>query len=365
MDGRRIYNCVYESRLNLDNLFNPVTYDQSRTLRLLEQIDRLNEILPVSKPRVVVEILTGGESRHFELTRNELRIGEDWLSDSLQFKRALTMTALKASEAMEFANDFQLEVLTDFMLAALFGEDQWKSDDGVFSFSRDVRFSTTTPEFVDYCRSPFRSLAHFEACRQSSPDSFDLHARVWGFRPLLASAVYRVFTRQPLAVKLKVLASLRSSIIWPRVASLPETDVESLSRWFESTLNEHLTALGLNGEHFDDLAVKQALKELQVEAPTHWELTVDLTKSPAWREILEQLRTRSRFHSDERVLVFTPEGKRVFPSGLQVAWSPSDIRSQKHVLVACQWPKPEEAVAVRARHLYASQSCGKLTEVFW
>lgn len=365
IDGRRVYNCVYESRLNLGNWLDPLTYAQARALRLLEQIDRLDRVLPVSRPVIAIELLSGPEARHFELGRNSLRLGEAWLSDALQLKRALIMAALGSGDATEFASHFQLEVMTDFLLEAVYREDRWTADEGEFSFLRDVRFPTTAPGFADYCRSPFRSLAHYEVCAQPTPDSYDLHSRVWGFRPLLASALYRVFVHQPLAVKLKILAALRTSLVWPRVGGLREDGVEALALWFESTLKDHLAALGLSAEGSDALAVKQVLKELQVEAPTHWELTVDLTKAPAWREILEQLRTLSRFHQDERVLVFTPEGKRVLPSGLLAAWSPSDVQSQKHVLVACQWPKPEEAVAIRARHMYASQSCGKLTEVFW
>jgi hypothetical protein len=365
LDGRRIDNCIYESRLNLANLLHPIGYEQSRILRAIEQIDRLDDILPVTRPGIALEILSGDESRRFELSRNHLRLGGAWLSDFVQFKRALVMAVLSSRGSMEFASQFQMEVITDFLLIAIFGEDQWESPEGQFSVLRDVRFPTTAPDFVDYCRSPFRSLAHFEACRRSSPDPFDLHARIWGFRPLLASALYRVFTRQPLALKLKALAALRTSVRWPRMSSQRERDVESLRVWFESALKGNLAALGLAGEGFDPLTVKQALRELQVESPTHWELTVDLTRSPGWREILEQLRVRSRFHSDERVLVFTPEGERVLPSGLAVAWSPSDIQSQKHVLVACEWPKPHEAVTVRARRMYASQSCGRLTEEFW
>jgi hypothetical protein len=136
----------------------------------------------------------------------------------------------------------------------------------------------------------------------------------------------------------------------------------TLALWFTELLEDHLRALGLEKETG---AFKRALRELEVEAPTHWELTVDVTKTPAWREILEQLRTRSFFRPKERTLVFTPDGAVALPSGMPVEWAANDISSQKHVMIGCPLPDSSEAVAIHARHIYAQKSCEKLTRSFW
>jgi hypothetical protein len=48
-----------------------------------------------------------------------------------------------------------------------------------------------------------------------------------------------------------------------------------------------------------------------------------------------------------------------------VAWAADEISSQKHVLIACSWPRPEDTVHIQARHLFAHQSCDKLSRPFW
>lgn len=364
VDGRRIYNCQYESRLNLEPLLAPISYEQSQILRRLEQVDRLSGFVVMPSPSVVIEIVKD-QPRSFELNRNYLHIGSAWLNDDVQLNRALTMAALSTAHPEGIHTQFQLEMLTDFLLKIAFGQDLWKKDGHEFSFSSHVKFPTSAPGFAEYCRSPFRSLAHEEGCAHDKPDSDDLHARVWGLRPLLGSALWRVYDKLSLKEKLAVIQKLRSPLDLPSLGSIHEDGIEPVLAWFYSSLNEHLSALGMTQSKESQVALQRTLKELQVESPTHWELTVDLTKTPAWREILEQLRVLSRFNQKDRVLVFTPQGEKALPADMDVAWAASDVQSQKHVLVACGWPKPREAVPVKARHLYASQSCDKLKDIFW
>src|ERR1019366_6618225 len=100
--------------------------------------------------------------------------------------------------------------------------------------------------------------------------------------------------------------------------------LESLVEWFQDSLQEHLTALRFAaGEHLT-WAFKSTMKELEVETPTHWELTVDITNTPVWKDILQQFKTWSHFHRGERTLIFTPEGEVALPSGLPVAWGGAD-----------------------------------------
>lgn len=92
---------------------------------------------------------------------------------------------------------------------------------------------------------------------------------------------------------------------------------------------------------------------------------MDITHTPAWREIFEQMKSRSQFVRGERILVFTPEGARALPSDLAMSWPVEEVKSQKHVMIACHWPSPDQAPHIQARHIYARQSCAKLEEAFW
>jgi hypothetical protein len=369
MGDHRLDNCHFESRLNLSDLKSGLTYAQLREARALESLKPLAALFQDGSPRVTVEIAADDPSA-FELGRDRLRLGRDWIErDPTQARRALIMAALKAETPETYSNQFQLEVVTDFLMLALFDDaGAWREPIGhgrVYSLLHDARFPTAAPSFAQYCRSPFRSLAHRKLCDLPTPDSDDLQDRVWGFRPLLASALYRLFDKLPLAQKLATLQRVRAGMKLPLTESLHRDDVENLVDWFEKTLGEYASALDMGQTPEAKFALKRVLKELQVESPTHWELTVDLTHTPAWREILEQLKTRARFHERERALVFTPEGETALPSGLPVDWAASDVRSQKHVLIACEWPRPADAVHVHARRIYARQSCGKLDQPFW
>ncbi len=365
MDGRRLDNCLFESRLNLDPLFYPINLEQNRILRSLESIDSLSSILPSKMPTLIVEV-AAEDPLAFELKRGgKVVLGKKWLTDTIQLRRALIMAVVHDSPGWLVHNRFQLEVVADFLLLSIFREDLWPSSSGQLFLSEHLKFPTVAADFATYCRSPLVSLAHLYDCRRDPPDSKDLEVKIWGARSLLALALRKVYLRLSLREKLAVAQKLHTGIRLPLI-SVPVTDqAKSMAVWFRKTLEEHLFSLGMIATNSGRLAFRQVLKDLQVETPLSWELTVDLTSTPAWREIVEQLRTRSRFVQAERVLIFTPEGQLALPSGLPVAWSPGDVRSQKHVLVACEWPGPSSGINVKARHLYAAHSCGKLTNAFW
>lgn len=361
ISGERIENCAFQSRLSLENLLHQVSHDKLAYLRDLEVMEPLTGLFPGVRPRLAVEVNLE-DPRAFELGRGFVRLGVEWLKDERQTERALIMGLLKRDQPQNYGSaGFELEVMTDFLMMTVMNH----SIENDHSLVEEVKFPTSAPSFKDYCRSPFRSLAHYAACNLPEPDSVDLQANVWGFRPLLAVGLYRMFEKVPLAQKLAVMRSIRFGDLLPVIDSLRDISLAGMVQWFDSTLRAQLTALKFGDGERGEWALKRTLKELEVEAPTHWELTVDITNTPAWRQIVEQFRTWSRYHRKERTLVFTPEGAIAFPSGLPVAWGKADIQSQKHVMIACQWPKPEAVVTVAARHVFARQSCSKIDEIFW
>lgn len=365
IEDRRIPNCLYENKLSFSGWTDPVPAAELNMVRALEVLEPLQSFLNDKKLRLAVDLQTK-DPGIFELGKGYVRLGTDWLKDPVQVRRALVMGVLRTEFPETYTNQFQLEVVTDFLLLSVFNFDEWKGEDGrLYSLARDMKFSTTAPSFDQYCLSPFKSLSHQLVCGWSDPVALGLDANVWGFRPLLAVSLYRVYQKLGIGEKLHMLNVLKSGVRLPKVNALDQFNAEGLVTWFELTLSEHLQALTRKTTEATAFAVKRTLKELEVESPTHWELTIDVTNTPAWREILEQIRQRSQILKRERVLVFTPEGARALPSGLPVAWSADEISSQKHVLIACEWPRPEDTVHIRARHMFAEQSCGKLTRPFW
>jgi hypothetical protein len=363
--GEKVENCRFESRLSFSHFFSHLTYRDRLDLRRLEDAEPLSALFNSDRPVLTVEV-NAKDPHAFGLAHAGLLIGSAWLGDSMQLKRALMMSMLKTESAYAGGNQFQLEVLTDFLMLTLSNEDQWKDAGGrAYSLRRDAKFPTAAPSFAQYCQSPFRSLAHYHICETEDPDSSDLQDHVWGFRPLLASALWRVYEHLPIDQKLQALARIREGVHLPIIASVYDPAVGNLVDWFQNTLKDHASALGMVAGAEGALSVRRALKELDVEAPTHWELTVDLTHTPAWREIVEQLKTRSHYRTQERALVFTPEGEVALPSGLSVGWAANDVQSQKHVMIACQWPLPGDAVQVQARQMFARQTCDKLSAAFW
>lgn len=366
VDGRRINNCALESRLSFRNWLNPLTKDQRQIIRSLEVLDPLAELLRGKRFSIAVDVRTE-DPHNFELGKGYVRMGTEWLKDQTQTMRALTMGVLKTEFPETYSNQFQLEVVTDFLLLSVFENDKWTGDSKVYSLMRDAKFATIAPSFEQYCQSPFRSLAHREACEVANlgDDKTPLETNVWGVRPLLAVSLKRVYDKLSIAEKLHMLEVIQAGTKLPAIQNPENVSLEGLVTWFEVTLSKHLQAMLPKANADVAYAVKRTLKELEVESPTHWELTIDVTSTPAWREILEQLKKRSEILKGERTLVFTPEGAKALPSGLPVAWSADEISSQKHVLIACAWPKPEDTVHIQARHLFAHQSCDRLERPFW
>lgn len=327
-------------------------------VRLLEVLEPLSGLFPSAQPHLAVEV-SMDQPHLFDLGRGYVRLGREWLSDPTQTKRALVMAVLKREQPVNSSNAFQLEVMTDFLMLAVMGETEWEGH----SVANEVKFSTTSPSFAEYCKSPFRSIAHRGACAMEEVEASGPQVPVWGFRALLATALWKIYDHESMADKLETLRAIRHSAQPPRIAELHGNSIESKVQWFEKSLKDHVEALHLADR--DGWQVKRTLKELEVESPTHWELTVDITHTPVWKEILEQFKAWSRLHPRERTLVFTPQGAVAFPAGLSVEWAADEVQSQKHVVIACHWPKPQDVLTVKSRHMFAQQSCAKVGEVFW
>lgn len=359
-----MYNCAFESRLSFKNGFETET--ELAIARTLETTDAVSAVFPDARPFLEVGVDTKDLFR-FEMNPGRLELGYGWLRDGNQTRRAVLMALLKTRYPYHYGNQFQLEMVTDFLLMSILGESNW-TDEATgkkYSLIHDVKFPTMAASFAEYCRSPFRSLAHRMVCNMPDPESMDPQAGVWGSRPLLSSAMWRVYDKLSLGQRLKVQKNIREGVIWPQISDLVDGSAAGQMLWFNRTLHDHMKAMGVEENQDTIAAFKRTMKELQVEAPTHWELTVDLKNTPAWKEILNQLKDRARFRKNERTLVFTPQGNLALPAGLPVLWRVPEISSQKHVMIACRWPKPAETLAIVARHFFAQQNCGKLTQVFW
>ncbi len=330
VDQERVYNCGFESRLSLKSVFAPLNFSTLSKVRAMESLEPLEPFLPVKGPKVAVEVVNAGEDgsggQFFELGKGYVRLGVERLKSPAWARRALIMGVLNSEMPHAFSGPFELEVIADFLTLTLFPSSAW-----AHAPVRDLRFSTAS--------------------------------KTSGFGPVLAVALAKVYQSSPMKQKIAALKRLRSAEALPLVFEPLDTAGPSLAAWFEKSLRDLAATLGLT----DELSIRQALKTMEVEAPTKWELTVDVTRTPAWKEIVEQLKTRGQFRPKERVLVFTPEGTMALPSGLPVDWEPSEISSQKHVMIACGWPASgdDDVVHIQARHIYAEQSCGKLTRPFW
>jgi len=369
-----VENCLFESRLSLESWFHPLSPSQQQNLRQLETAEPLSALFPTASPTIAVLIQPAAPrataTPTVEIDAGQLRLSELWLTQddetSIHARRALAMTILKTHLPHMFNTQFDLEVFVDFLAFVYHAyPDAWSRAGQTHSMVREVKFATSSISFATYCESPFASILHRSSCVQTEfdrqPASDDLQGRLWGLRPLLSVGLYRMFEALPLAKKMAVLERLRRDQPLPVTPRKRSEKVEDTLGWVDEVLGAYAEYLGVREPHLE--RVSQV--NLQLEAPVRWELTVDITKTPAWKKIVQQLQVRSHYRQNERVLVFTPEGAMALPSGLPVAWAPSDIHSQKHVLIACQWPNPHEAINVKARHVFARQSCQELAQPFW
>ena len=305
IEGRRIENCRNVS--HLQTAPEPLNRLQSLVVRELEDLEALTAVFRPSSPRLEMILPTAW----MELERAKRR-------------QLLVGTILKNQNNNTYRSDADVALISEFLSLALI-----------------ERPSEGTPKF--YAALPNEK----------------------SLRPLIAHALWRAYDLHSLRGKFEVLGRVTDGSPLPSTPALHDSGVESAVVWFQSVASGAATALGLASSQEGIDALKRALREMDVLAPTRWELTVDLTHTPAWREIVDQLSQRSQLRKKERVLIFTPEGELALPAGTQVNWRPRDVRSQKHVLIACQWPAPGRAVPIEAREIYPEKSCTKLNRVFW
>lgn len=311
-DTQRIENCRFESRLDVTHSKPQLSSWQIAQLRSLESLSPLRALFPKAVPKLTVEFV-GDSSQTLAIGPGLLRLNADALTQTDRLKRALVMGILRTELPTVYDDPVQLELMGEFLTLALF--EPWHG-------FGDIKLPTAT-------------LAYER------------------LRPLLASGLWRIYEKLELSDKVAVLSKIRNGLTLS--FSPPQAGVENLVDWVHNTLTSHAQRLGMA----DPNVIRRALKELEAEAPTHWELTVDVTATPAWRKIVEQLKAKSRTPQGklQRTLVFTPEGQVALPSGLQVEWAANEIRSQKHLMIACKWPNPSEVLHIEARQFMAEQNC--------
>ena len=118
VDGARVYNCRFESRLNLRSLYAPLSYATQNKIRSLEITEDLATVFPALHPTLTVEIVDQAP-KFFEIGRRFLRLGHGWLEDPQQLRRALVMGTLNSQTPEAYPNNFELEVVADFLSLVL------------------------------------------------------------------------------------------------------------------------------------------------------------------------------------------------------------------------------------------------------
>lgn len=355
IEGRRILNCQRVSRLDLDPLLSPLRPHVRKKLRAIEALEPLS---PFSGRwnQLNVEIVKG-DLQIFSLDRNHLKIGDEWLRYPDPILRAMNQVYLSVNT--ENSNLVQTQVLADFLRFWL----RPKADD-------EMRLGMAPMGFSEACKGSHRTVHLEQLCASRTVASISKRSPevlttigVWSFLSFALADVVRSLPFRDQQIVLTQVWSEESK--WPAMDPPESNHVEAITTWLESALNSYLDAFGVSQSIERLYALKGSMAKLDISAPLKWELTIDLRHTPAWSEILEQLKSWSRFRGGQRTLVFTPKGEVALPSGHNVSWRSDEIRSQKHVMVACHWPKPEQALTVESRQFFAEQSCGRLSTPFW
>ncbi len=354
IEGRKVFNCQLESRLDLEPLLNPLRPHIQKKLRAIEALEPLS---PFSGrwSQLNIEIVDN-DPRAFSQEYNQLKIGSDWLNQPDVLLRAFNQVYLTLHT--HNSNLIQTQVLADFLRFWL----QPKETDV-------MRMASTPLALNDACLGDYRSVQLEQLCGSRilaslQPRSPKLYGSI-GVWPLLSYALAQVVRTLPLSQREQVLQNVWASNEWPVLKPPQSAKAQDVAEWLESSVDLYLTSLGVKETPQRLAAFKSTMKNIGVEAPLRWELTVDLRHTPKWTEILDQLKKWSQFRLSQRTLVFTPNGEVALPSGTRVAWAATDIRSQKHVMVACHWPAAQEAIPIEARQFFAHQSCDRLNQPFW
>ncbi|MGE4131565.1 MAG: hypothetical protein AB7F86_07985 [Bdellovibrionales bacterium] len=351
-EGRRAYNCAMESRLDLSSLTDPLSLEFQRILTTLEAANSLTDLWPARADTLIVDILSPGESEGVTIESGRLKLPKPWLEHRRELRRALIMTMIKSQGALGSHDDFALEVMADFIVSLVYGDEAPK-----------LHLPSTPVRFSDYCRSAFLSLLDAKECQTANRDFMAIQ-ELAGVRPLVSQILLKVFHRASLRDQMRAMQALTSKADFPVTLTPVRSGVMEVSQWIGELVRQYLLTLELLKRPENEFALRSTLREFEVEGPTRWELTVDITRTPAWREIVRQLEVRSQFRPKERILIFTPDGAIALPAKTPVHWAANEIRSQKHVMIACDEPLVDE-LRIRARHVYSQQTCARLDRPFW
>jgi hypothetical protein len=370
----KIDNCALESRLSLTGRFQRLSREQQQTKLQIEELDGLSDLFRAQVLSLDIEI---SEQPFRVLVQSSgvlLQIPSAFMKSSSAFKRAAILALLKLRQPLLYEDHFHQEILADLLELAQFGvQPKWSN----------VKLHNVPLSPREYCRSAWRSLYHSQACEQNDHQSLQEVAGLWGLRPLLSIAVWKVLTDDgTLKDRWQITQAILGGVVLPSM-NAPALDPAMLAQWLRQHVEQIALVLGnssgtavataadtetkadadadadvdadADAKAADRLA--RVFKRLDVESPVRWELTVDLQHMPDWRGVLNQLIKRAAYRPQERVLVFTPEGEVALPANVPVAWRPEQIRSQKHLLLACHWPEPARVLSIESRVFKAHQAC--------
>jgi hypothetical protein len=365
--GDSFDNCRAESRLSLNNLAHTPTQESINLARRLDTLDSLSSVWPKPLPAIHVVIDTD-EPFLFEMSQGQVRVGAAIAQAQGQLERAIVLSLLNSHFSPLTRTAFENEVTADFLLMNVLGirELQDPSTGEIVSFDKNVSFAFSERSLDEYCNSFWRSLSHFMICSIQNPGFRAHDISSWGSRPLVAKILSDFYDQLGMSQKVQLISGLFESKALASVTTLKDSSSQSLALWTVEQARSILTGWGFSP---DDASVKfpfqRALVLSRVFQPTQWDYTVEFKNTPEWESLWLSLKQWSQAHPDLNILVWSPIGIHAFPEGNAVRWAASDVKTQKHFLIACKWPQAKDAIAIEARHFVALQVCDKSQSPKW
>lgn len=358
-EGWTLSSCRVESRLMLQHVFERPSVDTVDFIRRMESIDALHSLWPGQAPQVQVEV-TDTEPFLFEMSPGRVKMGRELARAKGQLERAVVIALLNSYFAPTSRSEYEIEVTADFLLINVLGltDLQDPSAGDLVSFDRDTSFALTDRSINEYCNSSWRSLTHFMMCSLHSPGHRAHDVSSWGTRPLIAKLLSRVYGELGLGERVEMMRGVFNPEPLAPVKPLADTGALSLALWTVDQTRTFLMGwkMPLNNERVSFFLQKALMLE-RVFHVTQWDYTVEITSSANWERLWHSLRQWSQLHPSQRILVWNPVGSFALPEGASVSWSKDDVKTQKHLLIACRWPESKGTVGVTARHFVALQVC--------
>lgn len=346
-----VQSCEATSRLQRNRIREPLKAWIGR----LNHLTRLNWL--VDSPRSVSLVIDVEDPYAYELSDRTLTLGYALAEKPGQLERSVLLAWV--TRLWPEDDFFTQEIRADLLTWTVVGDASWADPIGAQSVNPAdwMRFSLIPQTKIGFCQLPFRSVRELEVCTDNSAFDFRRSAR-----PMIAWTLWSFVRQLPASKQIHFFQSVVTDHQRAMAPSLPEKGKSQ--EWIQEQARLFLRRWSL-GDDVNRRELKKVFYSEELMEPVFFDLTVEVTDRNLSDRTLKSLEKWLEFSPPHRILFVAPGLRMALPEKIALDMPAKEMQTRRHVILACDWPRAKDTLALKSRLFFAVHVCGDDTLPSW